>query len=214
MSTETEEAQIESYDYFPSTIYSMYAPNFLDVCKEVYKEYLIPDELDEIYPVRMSGNLIHDERMAEFNTYINQTAWNVLNSQGYKMSELSTFVTFVWAQEHHKHSSMEQHIHGEGVQLVGFYFLETSEKCSRPMFHDPRPGKVILNLAEADINILTPASVMFNYEPIPGTLIITNAWLPHSFSRHASDEPATFIHFSISVGVINQYSGDSDVEII
>jgi len=215
MTTEVEE-QIESHHYFPSIVYSVDIPKFLEISKEVSEEYLKlnENELDEIYPVRMSENFVHDERMAEFNTFINQTSWDILHSQGYNMSELNTFIQEIWTQEHHKHSLMEQHIHSEGTQLVGFYFLETPENCSRPIFHDPRPSKVILNLAEEDINILTPASIMINFEPKPGTLIISNAWLPHSFSRHASEEPVKFIHFNITVGVANQYCDNSNTEII
>jgi hypothetical protein len=92
---------------------------------------------------------------------------------------------------------MEQHVHG-GSQLVGFYFLETPEDSSRALFHDPRPGKVQNFLPESTPSEATLASNIINFEPKPGLLIITNAWLPHSFGRHASDEPLKFVHFSLN----------------
>jgi hypothetical protein len=115
------------------------------------------------------------------------------------MTGASTFFTEMWTQEHHKHSLMEQHVHGNGAQLVGFYFLETPENCSKALFYDPRPGKVQVNLPEADMGQVTPASNAMGIEAKPGTLIFANAWLPHGFTRHASDKPIRFVHFNIGV---------------
>jgi uncharacterized protein (TIGR02466 family) len=115
------------------------------------------------------------------------------------MTNVSVMVDAVWTQEHHKHSLMEQHVHGFGTQLVGFFFLETPENCSRAMFHDPRGGKVQINLPEADMSVATPASNTINFAPEPGMMLISNAWLPHSFGRHGSDKPIKFVHFNLSV---------------
>ena len=39
---------------------------------------------------------------------------------------------------------------------------------------------------------------MINFILKPGTLIFTNAWLPHSFTRNANDkESVEFTHFNI-----------------
>ena len=99
----------------------MSKPEFLKDVKNVVKEHLdkIKKEvpLDEIYPVRMTGNLFNDPRMEEFSKYIGQTSWNILADQGYDMNPLNTFFTEMWCQEHHKHSLMEQHSHGYGAQI-------------------------------------------------------------------------------------------------
>lgn len=96
-------------------------------------------------------------------------------------------------------SGMEQHVHMFGAQIVGFYFLEAPENSSRVVFHDPRPGKVQINLPEQDQSMATVASHMINFQPKPGLLIFSNAWLPHSFTRHASDKPLKFVHFNLTV---------------
>jgi hypothetical protein len=67
------------------------------------------------------------------------------------------------------------------------------------MFHDPRGGKVQINLPEAEMTNATPASNIINFAPEPGMMIISNAWLPHSFGRHGSDKPLKFVHFNLSV---------------
>lgn len=189
--------------YFPTSVYTIEKPEFLKNVKQVSNEYLNKQrgdkKIDDIYPVVMSGNLSDDPRMADFCRYVGMTSWNILNSQGYAMDNLSVFFTEMWCQEHHKHSLMEQHAHGGGIQLVGFYFLETPPDCSRVVFHDPRPAKVQINLPESDITQVTSGTSMVNFEPKPGLLMFTNAWLPHSFGRHASKKPIKFIHFNLAI---------------
>jgi len=58
---------------------------------------------------------------------------------------------------------------------------------------------VQVNLPEADMGQVTPASNAMGIEAQPGTLIFANAWLPHGFTRHASDKPIRFVHFNIGV---------------
>ena len=134
-----------------------------------------------------------------FTEFVGATAWNILASQGYDVANAGiTFLEF-WCQEHHKHSLMEQHVHGRNAQLVGFYFLETPENCSKLLVHDPRAGKLQIDLLQQNTEAVTTASEIVNYTPIPGRLVITNAWLPHSFSRHAAEQPISFIHFNLGV---------------
>jgi hypothetical protein len=77
--------------------------------------------------------------------------------------------------------------------IIGVY-----QKFNKPD-HDPRPAKVQLNLPEANMNIATPASQMINFEPKPGMFIFSNAWLPHSFTRHGNKKPIRFVHFNVAV---------------
>jgi uncharacterized protein (TIGR02466 family) len=195
--------QLGAFYYFPSVVYVIekleYLENAKAACKAALEKSKVDKKLDEIYPVYMTENLFDYEGMDKLSQYIGQTAWNILNGQGYAMQNLQTMFTEFWCQEHYKHSSMEQHVHGFGSQIVGFYFVETPENCSRVVFNDPRAGKVQVNLPEADMTMATPASNMINFEPKPGMLMFTNSWLPHAFTRHASDEPIQFIHFNITV---------------
>ena len=186
---------------FPTTVCVVKKPEFLDTVRAVSDEYLAqqPADIDDIYPVKMSGNFSDDPRLRDFCEYIGMAAWQILHNQGSDMNGASTFFSEMWTQEHHKHSLMEQHVHGNGAQLVGFYFLETPENCSKALFYDPRPGKVQINLPEADMAQITPASNVMGFEAEPGTLIFANSWLPHGFTRHASDDPIRFVHFNVNV---------------
>jgi uncharacterized protein (TIGR02466 family) len=197
------QTQLQVAHHFPCPIYIIDRPDFLEAVKIVSEESLAinrkEQELNEIYPVVMSGNFFGDPRMNVFSEFIGATAWNILNDQGYAMQDKAVQFTEMWTQEHYKHSAMDAHVHGFGSQIVGFYFLETPENCSRIVFHDPRAAKVQIDLPEQDINMATPASKMINFMPKPGMMIFSNSWLMHSFTRHAADLPIKFVHFNLTV---------------
>jgi len=189
--------------FFPCPVYTIERPDFLPSVSKVSEESLEESrklqQINDIYPVLMSNNFFADPRIASFSQFVADTAWNILQEQGYAMQGLQTHFMEMWTQEHHKMSGMEQHVHMFGSQIVGFYFLEVPEDSSRVVFHDPRPGKVQINLPEQDQSVATVASHMINFQPKPGLLIFANAWLPHSFTRHGSDKPLKFVHFNLTV---------------
>jgi uncharacterized protein (TIGR02466 family) len=197
------QTQLQVAHHFPCPIYLIERPDFLEAVTSISEEGLAEqrkaNKLDEIYPVVMSGNFFADPRMAGFSEFVGATAWNILNEQGYAMHDKSVQFTEMWTQEHHKHSAMDQHVHGFGSQIVGFYFLETPENCSRLVFHDPRSAKVQIDLPEQDMNMATPASKMINFTPKPGLMVFANSWLAHSFTRHAANSPIKFVHFNLTV---------------
>ena len=195
--------QLQVVYQFPCPIYIIERPDFLKAVKEVSNENLETqrktNEIDEIYPVLMSGNYFADPRMAAFSEFIGATAWNILSEQGYAMQDKAVQFTEMWTQEHHKHSAMDAHVHGFGSQIVGFYFLETPENSSSLIFHDPRAGKVQIDLPEQDTSMATPASKAINFTPKEGMMIFANSWLAHSFTRHAAEQPIKFVHFNLTV---------------
>jgi uncharacterized protein (TIGR02466 family) len=197
------QTQLQVALHFPCPIYLIERPDFLEAVKKVSEDSLVQQrktrKLDEIYPVVMSDNFYADPRAAKFSEFVGATAWNILSDQGYAMQDKVVAFTEMWTQEHHKHSAMDQHVHGFGSQIVGFYFLETPENCSRLVFHDPRAAKVQIDLPEQDMGTATPASKMINFTPKPGLMVFANSWLAHSFSRHAAKSPIKFVHFNLTV---------------
>lgn len=198
-----QNTQLQVAYHFPCPIYLIERPDFLEAVNTVSEEALETakktQQLNEIYPVHMTNNYFADPRLAGFSEFVGATAWNILNEQGFAMQDKVVSFTEMWTQEHHKHSAMDAHVHGFGSQIVGFYFLETPEDCSRVVFHDPRAAKVQIDLPEQDMNMATPASKMINFTPKPGLMIFANSWLMHSFTRHAADLPIKFVHFNLTV---------------
>jgi hypothetical protein len=210
--------ELQQFFYFPSSVSIVSQPEFLDTISIIAQEKLekskkLNPELNDVYPVRMTESFFDDSRAIPFSEFVAKTSWDILTSQGYATNSMGMFFTEMWVQEHHKHSLMEQHVHGFGSQIIGFYFLNAPENCSRVLFHDPRPGKVQLNLPEKDFSQVTYGSNMVNFVPEPGMLMFANAWLPHSFSRHSSDEPLRFVHFNLNVDFrpVNNVINDAEV---
>ena len=189
---------LEVIQVFPSAVYKTSVPEHINnVRLAAFDNTNSQETVNELYPSEMSADITHDERVFDFAKYVIQTSWNILADQGYDMTHKQTVFQAMWMQEHHKMSGMEQHVHNNGVQLVGFYFLDVPENSSTLMLHDPRPGKVSVDLKKGDESSGTLSASMAGVVAKPGDLIFTNSWLPHSFTRHNNDEPMRFVHINI-----------------
>ena len=196
-------APLDEFHYFVTPIYITKQPQFLDTVKAIaadsIKQVHGKSKPNKIHPVLMSGNLLEDERIEEFAAFVGQTAWNILSGQGYAMDQFKTTFTELWCQEHYQTSSMDYHTHPGGSFLVGFYFLDTPEGCPPAVIHDPRAGRIMLDLPQADPTQATLSSTMINFKPEPGMMIFAPAWLAHSFGRNPSKAPFRFVHFNLTV---------------
>lgn len=200
---EPQEAPLNQLHYFATPIYITQQPQFLDVVKAIaadsIKQVHGKSKPNKIHPVLMSGNMLEDERIVPFAEFVGSAAWNILSSQGFAMENFSTSFTEMWCQEHYQTSSMDYHTHPGGSFIVGFYFLDVPEGAPHAVIHDPRPGRVMLTLPEADPSQATIASTMINFKPEPGMVMFAPSWLAHSFGRNVSKEPFRFIHFNLTV---------------
>jgi len=148
--------------------------------------------------VHHSTTLIGDPAFKPFQEYIGASAYNLLNGQGFDLTNHQIFITELWVQEFAKdgggHHTLHTHWNGH---ISGFYFLKASEKTSRPVFEDPRPGRVMNLLPVKDASKITDSSYQVNYDAKPGRLIFFNSYLPHMYVVDSGYEPFRFIHFNI-----------------
>jgi len=203
----TQQETLTIAQLFAAPIYIIDKPEFLDVTRKVSNEYLKQrkdtEDLNPHYPVYMTENMHNHPELAKLANFVGQTAWNILDSQGYAMDNMITYFTEMWCQEHHMGSAMDRHIHNNGAILSGFYFLNSPEDA-RVVFHDPRDSKVITSLPEKDSTVSTHASNMINFEAVNGRFLFSSSWLPHSFNKITGNIPLTFIHFNIAVAPVQQ----------
>ena len=119
-----------------------------------------------------STSLINDPNFLELQNYVGATAHNLLKEMGFDLTDYQMFTTELWVQEFAKsgggHHTLHTHWNGH---ISGFYFLKASEKTSRPLFEDPRPGNVMNLLPQKDPSKITYASHQINYDVKPGRLI-------------------------------------------
>ena len=199
-STKDVQDVLKTEGYFATPVYYIEKPEFVEEALIVFDEYIKEHcKMNDLYPSIMTKNMVFDPRMQEVGKYIVSTAWNILKTQGYDMDNKVTFFHSMWGQQHYKYGSMEEHIHNDNAQLVGFFFLECPENCPKLIIHDPRLGKRQISLQEEDTTKVTDATSGIVFAPKRGGLFITNSWLPHSLTRNASNDPFKFIHFNISV---------------
>jgi uncharacterized protein (TIGR02466 family) len=145
-----------------------------------------------------SRSIIDIPEFKELQNFVHKSSNKILDHMGYDLSGYELHYTEMWVQEFAKQGGghHEGHIHYDN-HISGFYFLKCSEKTSFPIFHDPRPAKIISDLPmknQLEINFSSP---YIHYKPVPGTLILFPAFLEHSFTYDLGIEPFRFIHFNI-----------------
>jgi uncharacterized protein (TIGR02466 family) len=204
--------QLQEATYFPTKVYAIKKPEFLEAVNDVSMHYLAEayDKNPERQMTVMTASYANDPRVADFAQYVSQTAWNILQSQGYAMDKLVTFFTEMWTQEHNAFSDMTYHVHNMGSQISAFYFLDVPKGGSQMLIHDPRPTKMMINLPEANDKIVSNSTSQIVFTPEPGTLLLTNSWLPHSFTKNMSMEPTRFVHMNLGVTV----APEPEVEVV
>ena len=123
------------------------------------------------------------------------------------VKDFKLFMTEMWVQEFAKdgggHHSLHTHWNGH---ISAFYFLKGSEKTSRPIFEDPRPGNLMNLLPLKDEQNVVYGTHQINYVPKPGRFIFFPSYLPHLYTVDLGVEPFRFIHFNcqaIPKGVLN-----------
>jgi uncharacterized protein (TIGR02466 family) len=148
--------------------------------------------------IHHSDSLIEDINFEEFMKYINSHAFDILNNQGFDLTNYLLATTELWVQEFPSlgGGNHSPHVHWNG-HISGFYFLKCSNKTSYPVFHDPRQGRMMNLLPEKDLSQITLASSLINFKPEPGTFIFFNSYLQHEFLVDHGIEPFRFIHFNI-----------------
>ena len=194
---------METWNYFSSPVYITTILEYIDVARSISEEYLSKikstNQFNRLYPTYQTDNFYQDPKILTLSTEIIKLGSNILDGQGYDLSNYELKFTEFWCQEHHFGGGQERHVHGYGNVLTGFYFLECPENSCKLIIHEPRSAKEFgTYLPEKNINDGTDASQAINFSPIPGQLIITNSHLPHSFSKNESDEVFKMIHFNIT----------------
>ena len=148
------------------------------------------------------SKLYEDDRFYNFELLIRNTARNILTDQGFDLSNHTLDYTEMWIQKfaYEGGGHQDSHVHWDN-HISGFYFVECSDRTSKPIFHDPRPGRMMLNLPIKNHSKLCPAMERQIVNVKPGTLLLFNSWLPHQFSVDNGIDPFRFIHFNLQARV-------------
>ena len=215
-------SNLKTVSLFDTFVYQAEIPkyldnkDFMDACNE-HTDKAIADAkqiIDDRYKklnaqIKDHGMSYHsgpelykDERFAELALLVKNTSKNILEDQGFDLSNYTLDYTEMWIQKfaYEGGGHQDTHVHWDN-HVSGFYFVECSDKTSRPIFHDPRPARMMLNLPIKNHSKLCPAMERQIVNVKPGTLLLFNSWLPHQFSVDNGIDPFRFIHFNLQARV-------------
>jgi len=210
--------ELKTISFFDTFVYQAELPEYLDnkdfmaACDEhtdkaiLDAKEIIEDRHKKLNaPIKDHGMSYHsgselykDERLKEFELLIRNTGKNILEDQGFELTNYVLSYTEMWIQKfaYEGGGHQDTHVHWDN-HISGFYFVECSDKTSKPIFHDPRSGRMMLNLPIKDHSKLCPAMERQIFSVKPGTLLLFNSWLPHQFSVDNGVDPFRFIHFNL-----------------
>lgn len=145
-----------------------------------------------------SSSLVNIPEFNEFKIYVEKRSIEILDHMGYDLKNYLLNWNELWVQEFAKNGGghHEGHIHYDS-HISGFYFLKVSPNTSFPIFHDPRPAKIMSQLPLKDVSKLNMGNNQIFYKPKPGTLILFPSFLEHQFSVDFGIDTFRFIHFNI-----------------
>jgi uncharacterized protein (TIGR02466 family) len=186
---------VETFAYFASPIYREERPEWVGETLEHTQKYY-----DQMQPsvVKQTAHMANDPDLGYLTSYFRDKAVSILRDQGYLTDEYEFYVSAMWGQEFACTGSNLLHVHSDS-QVSGFYFLETPEGGSYPIFDDPRPAKKMSDLfaeQKEEINLATQQIHFNNVQP--GTMMFFNSWLPHMITPNQSESPTKFVHFILS----------------
>ena len=218
-------SDLHSFSLFDTILYKAELPEYLDnkdfinVCDEHTDQAIsntkkLIDERNKKFKtdVKDHGMSYHsgaemykDERFSNYELLIRNTARNILENQGFDLFDYSIDYTEMWIQKfaYEGGGHQDTHVHWDN-HISGFYFVECSDRTSRPIFHDPRPARMMLNLPIKDHSKLCPAMERQIVPVKSGTMLLFNSWLPHSFSVDNGIDPFRFIHFNLRANKYGQ----------
>lgn len=190
-------------DIFKETLYffnkdewlnnlNKFSDPYIEEAKELNKEF------KGIGAVHHSSPLIRDTNFKSFVDFINQNSYNILDKQGYDLSNYFLATTELWVQEFSNKGGGQHtpHVHWNG-HISGFYFLKCSENTSYPVFTDSKPGKTMSLLPEKNKDLITNASEKINVKIKPGLFVFFNSYMTHEYVLDQGIDPFRFIHFNI-----------------
>jgi len=191
---------MDSYAYFPSVIYREERIEWVEkTLKHSQKYYEQTKEwLPETAVVKQTNPMAKDPDLGYLASYFKDKGVSILKEQGYLTDDHEFYLESMWGQEFACTGSNFLHVHANS-QISGFYFLETPEGGSYPIFDDPRAGKKMTDLWPAPNEEITLATSQIYFNNVkPGTMMFFNSWLPHMITSNHSETPTKFIHFILS----------------
>lgn len=187
---------IQSFAYFPTIIYRDEKPEWVDYTLKITEKYF--SEQNSQFNLTQTTHMGNDVEFKFFTDYLLATSYDILKNQGYMVDKYEFYISGLWGQEVKSQTGTNIHLH-KNSQLCGWFFLETPENGSYPVYYDTRDNKHIMELDYSPTNEITvsTSSIHFN-NVIPGTVLLSNSWMQHQLIPGTSEKSTKSVHFIIS----------------
>jgi len=188
---------MEGFAYFPAIVYRDERPDLVEKTLPICIQYLNQVRKPE-WPMCQSANLGNDLALQEVANYILLSAVGLLKDQGYVVEKYDFYLQGLWAQEINRGGGTNVHIH-KNSQMCGWFFLETPQGGSYPIYHDTRMNKPMTELDFVQGEEVSNATNTIHFNNmVPGSVMFANSWMQHQLTGSNADTPTRCIHFIVS----------------
>lgn len=187
---------MEAFSYFPAVVYREEHPDWVGYTLQVVQKYYAAAQNNGAMAQTM--HMANDPDLKFLVDYLLLAGDTILRGQGYDVDKYELYVAGLWGQDVKCMGSTTVHLH-KNSQLCGWFFLETPEGGSYPIYHDPRMNKQMVELDYVQGPALTNASSFVHFNNVkPGTFLFANSWMQHQLTQNTSQEQTKSVHFIIS----------------
>jgi uncharacterized protein (TIGR02466 family) len=187
---------MDAYEYFPSVVYREERPDWVGYTLQAAQKYYAAAQNGGAMAQTM--HMANDPDLKFLVDYLILASDTILREQGYDMDKYELYVAGLWGQDVKCTGSTNVHVH-KNSQICGWFFLETPEGGSYPVYYDPRMNKQMVELDYVQSPELTNASSYVHFNNVkPGTILMANSWMQHQLTQNMSQAETKSIHFIIS----------------
>lgn len=184
------------FEYFPSCVYRDEQPDWVGYTLQVAQKYYAAAQNGGAMAQTM--HMANDPDLKFLVDYLILASDTILREQGYDMDKYELYVAGLWGQDVKCTGSTNVHVH-KNSQICGWFFLETPEGGSYPVYYDPRMNKQMIELDYVQSTELTNASSYVHFNNVkPGTVLMANSWMQHQLTQNMAQAETKSIHFIIS----------------
>lgn len=184
------------FEYFPSCVYRDERPDWVGYTSQVVQKYYDQIIFDSV--MNQTQHMANDADLKFLVDYLVLASDTILREQGYDMDKYELYVAGLWGQGVKCLGGTNVHVHKHS-QICGWFFLETPENGSYPIYYDPRMNKPMAELDYVQGPALLNASSYVHFNNIkPGTILMANSWMQHQLTQSSAEEQTKSIHFIIS----------------
>lgn len=194
---------MEAFAYFPALVYRDEKPEWVALLNEATQKHYArmannTDPARQAWPLQQTASFTADPDLQFLCDYLLKTSVFILQDQGYAVDKYDFYLEGLWGQDIKCRGSTDMHIH-KNSQITGWFFLETPEGGSYPVYQDTRINKAMIELDFIQGTEVSNATNSIHFNNVkPGTVLLANSWMPHQMTHSSADRETRTIHFIVS----------------